>query len=192
MIYCTLSGFICKCTIAEKSSSAGSYRGEIFGAILAQLILSAAVQGRMGPYPISTIDCDNLGVVRHGNMFRWPLATTQPQADVLKIMKRYIVTQPFTLKYLYVASHADDSEAWKDYTLKERINIKVEELAKKALRHAHDTQIFFDGQFPMEEFTVHIDGAKVTSPIKSAIEEYWGRSTTKNFFYKKNSVKQGL
>jgi hypothetical protein len=67
VIYCTSTSLLCKCTIAEKTGSAGSYLGEILGAILAQLILHAAVQGRMRPYPVAAIDCDNLGMVRHGN-----------------------------------------------------------------------------------------------------------------------------
>ncbi len=103
------------------------------------------------------IDCDNLGVVCHGNMFRRPLSTTQPQADVLRIMKHYIATQPFASEYLYIALHADESKEWKECTLKERINIKVDDLAKKALQHAHATQLFFDGQFPLEDFTVYTD-----------------------------------
>ena len=98
MIYCTSTRLLCKCTIAEKTGSAGSYWGEILGPILAQLILHAAVQGWMGPYPIAAIDCDNLGMVRHGNKPWRPLSTTQPQAEVLKILKQYIAHQPFCLE----------------------------------------------------------------------------------------------
>jgi hypothetical protein len=87
MILCTITGSLCKCTIVEKSTSAGSYRGEILGAILAQLILHAAAQGQMGPYPVIMEDCNNLGIVWHGNKPQWPLSTTQLQADVLKILK---------------------------------------------------------------------------------------------------------
>jgi hypothetical protein len=67
MIFCTITGSLCKCTIAEQLPSAGSYRGEVLGAILAQLILHAAIQGQMGPYPVIMEDCDNLGIVWHGN-----------------------------------------------------------------------------------------------------------------------------
>jgi hypothetical protein len=87
MIVCTFTGLLCKCTIAEKSTAAGSYHGEILGAILAQLILHAAVQGRLGPYPVIMEDCDNLGVVCHINKPRHPLSTTQIHADVLRILK---------------------------------------------------------------------------------------------------------
>jgi hypothetical protein len=41
MIYCTTTKYQCKCTWAERSVSSGSYRGEILGRIMTQLILSA-------------------------------------------------------------------------------------------------------------------------------------------------------
>ena len=147
--FCTITGSLCKCTIAEKLTSAGSYRGEILGAILAQLILHASVHGEMGPYPIKMEDCNNLGIVRHSNKPGRPLSTTQPQADVLKILKQYIASQPFALKFLYVALHANDTKLWKDCSFKERINIRVELLAKKALMCAHAKDQYFDGHFPL-------------------------------------------
>ncbi len=48
MIWCTNTGKTCKCTIAKYSESPSSYRGEILGAIITQLILSAVVKGQMG------------------------------------------------------------------------------------------------------------------------------------------------
>ena len=89
MIYCTRSAMKCTCTIAEISPSASSYRGEILGAILAQLILRAASTGTMGPFPVLNEDCDNNGVVLHGNDFTKPLPASQKQADVLRVMKGY-------------------------------------------------------------------------------------------------------
>jgi hypothetical protein len=82
MILCTNTGSMCKCMIAEKSSSAGSYRSKILGAILAQLTLHAAVQGRMGPYPIMMKDCNSLGVGQHKNKHHRSISTTQTHADV--------------------------------------------------------------------------------------------------------------
>ena len=81
MIYCTRTQQTCTCTIVEQSPSAGSYRGEILGAILAQLLLRAASVGIFGPFPVLSEDCDNNGVVLHGNSFSKPLPTSQTQAD---------------------------------------------------------------------------------------------------------------
>jgi len=90
MILCTVTGSICTCTIAEHSASTSSYRGEILGAIITQLILWAAVTRKIGPFPAMTEDCDNNGVVLHGNSPFRALSSTQTQADVLRIMKRLI------------------------------------------------------------------------------------------------------
>jgi hypothetical protein len=90
MIYCTRTRQTCTCTIVEDSSSAGSYRGEILGAILAQLILRAASLGMIGPFPVLNEDCDNNGVVLHGNSYSKPLPASQTQADVLRVMKKLI------------------------------------------------------------------------------------------------------
>ncbi len=77
MIYCKRTKKGCKCTIAEQSQSTGRYRGEILGGLVTQLILRAAAQGRMGPYPLMIEDWDNNGVVKHGNTPFRPLLSTQ-------------------------------------------------------------------------------------------------------------------
>jgi hypothetical protein len=136
MIDCTIANKRCKCTWAEKSESAGSYRGEILGGIMimTQLILRAAANGYKGKTPRVGVDCDNNGVVTHGNTPHIPLTAIQTQADLLHVFKNLISTQPFPVRYTYVQSHADNSKKWRDCTLKERINIKVDALAKNSSR----------------------------------------------------------
>ena len=103
---------------------------------MTQLILKAAATGYNGMIPRVGADCDNNGVVTHGNTPHIPLSTNQTQADLLRVFKNLISTQSFTVKYKYVQSHADDSKKWQDCSLKERINIKVDALAKKAFNCA--------------------------------------------------------
>jgi hypothetical protein len=130
MIWCTASDQTCKCTIAKYSESASSYRGKILGAIITQLILGAAVTRQMGPYPIMTEDCDNNGVILHGNKHYQQLSSLQTQSNVLHVMKQLITHQPFVIKFLYVQSHSDDIKEWSACTIKELMNIKVDHLAK--------------------------------------------------------------
>ncbi len=189
MIYCKTTKKGCKCTIAEQSQSAGSYRREILGGVVTQLILRAAVQGRMGPYPLTIEDCDNDGVVKHGNTSFRPLLSTQLNADILRIMKRMILDHPFRLKFLYVASHSDDTKKRKERSLKERINFKVDHLAKKALLATHTSNQYFDGAFPLEDFQVHTDRQKLTGQTKTSLEEHWGRAKAKRFFDVKGIVR---
>jgi hypothetical protein len=119
MIYCTKVKKRCKCTWAGKSELAGSYWGGILGGIMTQLLLRAAARGYKGRIPCVGADCDNNGVVNHGNTPHIPLTTYQTQADLLRVYKNLISTQPFPVKYKYVPSHADNSKKWGDCTLKE-------------------------------------------------------------------------
>jgi hypothetical protein len=110
MIYCTVAKKRCKCTWAEKSESAGSYKGEILGGIMTHLILNAAATGYKGKIPSVGADCDNNGVVTHGNTPNIPLQTNQTQANLLCIYKNLVPNQTFTVKYKYIQSHTDDSK----------------------------------------------------------------------------------
>ena len=63
---CTSTGNSLKIGIAERSESASSYRGEILGGILAQLILRAATGGTACSNCVVKVNCDNKGVLSHG------------------------------------------------------------------------------------------------------------------------------
>ncbi len=112
MIYCTIAKKRCKCTWAEKSETAGSYQGEILGSIMTQLILRAAATGYKGKIPSVGADCDNNGVITHGNTPHIPLSTNQTQADLLRIFKNLVSIQSFAVKYKYVQSHMDNLKKW--------------------------------------------------------------------------------
>jgi hypothetical protein len=188
MIYCSSAKKRCKCTWAEKSDSAGSYRGEILGGIMTQLILKAAATGYTGKIPCVKVDCDNNGVVSHGNTPNTPLSTNQTQADLLRVFKNLVSRQSFSVKYKYVQSHADDSKKWRDCTLKERINIRVDALAKKSLKAGHSTNEFILSEFPCEEVIIKMGNKKITGSPRSSLEEYWGRLSAKKFFDEKKIV----
>jgi hypothetical protein len=62
-------------------------------------------------------------------------------------MKQLITRQPFVIKFLYVQSHSDDIKEWSACTIKERMNIKVNHLAKNGITpRTHDQQIL---QWPL-------------------------------------------
>ena len=162
MIYCTIAKKRCKCTWAEKSKSAGSYQGEILGGIMTQLILRAVATGYKGKIPHVGADCDNNGVVTHGNMPHIPLSANQTQADLLRIFKNLVSNQSFTFEYKYVQSHAYDSKKWQDCTLQEQNNIRVDALAKKSIKAAHSTREFIESTFPNKEVWIEMGGSKIT------------------------------
>jgi hypothetical protein len=188
MIYCLITRYQCKCTWAEHSTSAGSYCGEILGRIMSQLILNAASFSYEGAIPPVVVDCDNNGIVSHGNAPHWSLPTNQPQANVLGVFKYLVSIQPFPVKLKYVQSHADKTKKWQDCPLKDQINIKVDRLAKKALKAAHCTGQFIGGTFSFEHIWMTMGGKKITGPLCLELEESWGRSTARRFFNKKGIV----
>ncbi len=110
MIYCTKTRAQCKCTWAEQSDSTGAYHGEILGGIMTQLILWAAAAGYQGSIPRVGADCDNNGVVIHGNSPNTLLSTNQTQANLLWVFKNLVAMQKNSIKYKYVQSHADNSK----------------------------------------------------------------------------------
>jgi hypothetical protein len=102
IIYCLITRYRCKCTWAERSTSAGSYRGEILGGIMTQLILNGASFSYEDAIPPVAVDCDYNGVVSYGNGPHQSLPTNQPQADVLRVFKYLVSIQLFPVKLKYV------------------------------------------------------------------------------------------
>jgi hypothetical protein len=86
---------------------------------MTQLILNAAALEYHGTIPPVVVNCDNNGVVSHGNTPLRALPTNQTQANVLHAFKHLVAVQPFHIKFKYVQSHANDTKKWQDCTLKE-------------------------------------------------------------------------
>jgi hypothetical protein len=105
-------------------------------------------------------DCDNNGTVPHGNEPLRSFPTNQSQADILCVFKNLIFAQPFHIQYRYVQSHANGTKRWRDCTLKEQINIKVNSLTKKALMEAHSTGKCIKSAFPNEQIWISMGGER--------------------------------
>jgi hypothetical protein len=61
------------------------YRVEILGGVMTQLILNAAASKYHDAIPLVGVECNNNGVVFHGNKLLHPFPTNQSQADILCI-----------------------------------------------------------------------------------------------------------
>jgi hypothetical protein len=83
---------------AQQSTSAGPYCGEILGGVMTQLILHASASTYHNTIPLVVVDCDNNGVVSHGNNPFLPLPTNQSQVDLLQVFKNLISVQPFRVQ----------------------------------------------------------------------------------------------
>ena len=83
----------------------------------------------------------------------------------------------------WVPSHQDDEKSWDQCTLKEKINIKVDRLAKTSLVAAIADNVYIDSGFPGEHITVSTDGRKVTGSLKKAFERYWGAKQARKLYH---------
>jgi len=188
VLYCTVTKKRCSACVVERSEAADNYRAEILGGIITQLILNAACRDESKDYPAVSVDCDNKGVVFHGNAPGRVLKEKQAQSDVLRVMKGIISSQRFQTIFLWVPSHADDHKSWSQCTLKERINIKVDELAKLAIDAGIASGQYIDSVFPFELVWVMISSHKTTGSLRTAITNHWGEMEARRFYDKQDIV----
>ena len=190
MIYCVATKQKCKGAVAERSNSADNYRAEILGGLVVQLILRAATSNSLdSSFQPVQIDCDNLGVVRHGNSPTRALKEKQAQADILRCFKQLVTEQPLDVNFHWVPSHQDDHKEWEELTALERINVVVDKLAKKALLAAiQEEQEFISSAFPFEHLRVELGGEKVTSSPRNAFEKYWSHGVAQKLYHEKKIV----
>jgi hypothetical protein len=146
-------------------------------------VLKAASQSATTNYQSVQIDCDNLGVVQHGNSAPKPLKEKQAQADVLRLMKHLIISQLFPVDYTWVASHQDDKKKWKHLTLREKMNVIVDKLAKAALITGIAEHIFISSNFPFEQLRFMVGNDKIQGSPKSAISEHWATNAAREFYH---------
>ena len=149
---------------------------------MTQLVLKAASGDPAVAFKEVIVDCDNKGVVLHGNSPRRPLKEKQAQADGLRCFKQLINEQRAEIKMEWVPSHQDDEKPWNKCTLKERMNIKVDRLAKAALLSAIQHHDYMESGFPGEHITVAADGVKVTGSLKLAIGRSHGSKVAQQLY----------
>jgi hypothetical protein len=147
-----------------------------------QIILRAAAADYQGSIPRVGADCNNNRVVIHGNSPNTLLSTNQTQADLLRVFKNLVATEKFPVKYKYVQSHADESKKWRDCSLKELINIKVDSLAKKALKAANSTREFITANFPHEQVWIENGRQKNHGTTACRARGLLGQTRSKKIF----------
>jgi predicted RNA-binding Zn-ribbon protein involved in translation (DUF1610 family) len=174
--------------VAEKSENADNYRAEILGELAVQLVLQAASQNRASPCAPVRLDCDNDGVVKHGNKPRRKLKEKQAQSDILRCFKHQVDHNPFHSEFHWVASHQDKHKTWDQLTLREQINVIVDRLAGLGLIAEIANDEYISSNFPFEQIRVTTDGKKVTGSLKKAFNRAWSYKTAKVFFHEKHIV----
>lgn len=182
MIYCRHTGYRAKGVIAERSSDADNYRAEILGGLMVQLVLRAATRSAASPYRPVIVDCDNMGVVNHGNSFRDPLPIGQSQADVLRSFKLLVADNPLPVRLRWVQGHALKNKKWEQCTLPEKVNDIVDRLANDGLIEAFTKDEYITSYYPFDNAALYLDGKKVSGSPVTALERHWGYKEAKTFY----------
>jgi hypothetical protein len=87
-----------------------------------------------------------------------------------------------------VPSHQDDDETWGELTLRERLNVIVDKLAKLGLIAGIADDDYADCIYPYEQIRVTLKGDKVTGSLKKAFSYHWSHKEAKSLFHKKRIV----
>ena len=140
----------------------------------------ASVAAVYGPTPLVRL-CDNMGVVKHGNTPFLPLKDKQSHSDVVRLFKQLERELPFPRKYEWVEGHADSCIGRK-LTLRERLNVRCDALAKEALMEALYSGSFISSDFPFETLRVKLGPKKVTHSLRPSILHHSSRRIAKQVF----------
>jgi hypothetical protein len=106
VMYCQESKKWLKVSVVECSNKASNYRGELFGAYISLLTVQAATGNWQGPYPLSTLFCDNRGVILHNNSPQALLPEKQVQANLICLIKHLVSTNNCCSIWEWVEGHA--------------------------------------------------------------------------------------
>lgn len=182
------SGEWLSCTIAEKSSSADNYRGEILGGVTALLLIKAATTGRVNPDPNLNCHCDNMGVVNHANHPDWTLREKQSQADSLALLKHIISILETKIKYHHVQAHQLKNKTFDQLELVPQKNEICDQNAKSRLVQSFLDDDYITGVLPFEQIRLVINDEKVTSSPTQAIHKFWSYKTARALFHNRKIV----
>ena len=116
------------------------------------------------------------------------LKAKQAQADVLRRFKDYINFNPLQVEYQWVSSHEDGNKSWDELSLREKMNVTVNKLAKLGIIAGAREGDLIDNTFPFERVRITIDGHKVGGDIKKAVNEHWSYRTAKALYHSKGII----
>ena len=163
----------CTCTWVDKCQSADNYCGEALGSLGGLLLLRAASRQSPDYHPYDG-HCDNKGVVIHCNKPRESCPDKQVWPDVFVVIEKLLRELPFEVSYHHVMGHLDTMLRWDQITEIQKLNVICDSMAKKALIHAVQTQVFIDRGFPFEDISLICGGHKVSGSPSQGVQRWWG------------------
>ena len=132
----TITGQRVSGSLAEWSTSAGSYRGELLGMLAIRVFLLAveSFYGATAPEHINNrVSCDNKSALFTFEKKSKRVTSSSSNADVRRALREVnkLTTNKYQLEH--VKGHQDRCKKKKYLTLEARLNIKCDEMAKEAV-----------------------------------------------------------
>ena len=191
VIYCRDSKNWLRLSLSECSHYASNYRGELLGAVLSLLILRAASSSLPLPSSqlVTTLFCDNRGVISHCNSSLVSLSEKQTQADLIRLAKHLSATNPSRTTWRWVEGHAVERKGWDNCSLSERLNAHADRLAKDSLLRAISGGHIMEGDFPLEPVLLKVSGERVSCSPRQALEWSWGYITARSLYAAKGIIR---
>lgn len=116
--------------------------------------------------------CDNMGVVKHGNVAYSALKDGQAQSDLIRIFQSVDRDLPFKCEYVWVESHTDSKRLQYKRTEIEKDNTRVDDLAKQALIESVMSRTFISPHFPFESVQIYAGDTKLTGRLRPFITNH--------------------
>ena len=104
-------------TLVEKIDTADNYSAEALGVMTGLLVIKAATTKNYCYLKRLTGHCDNMGIVKHGNIANKAVPEKQVQADLIALIKKVIGELPRKFDYKHVYGHLDKILQWDQLTI---------------------------------------------------------------------------
>jgi hypothetical protein len=172
IIRCLKTGKSIQGSAYEKSTCAGSYRGEMLG-LLALYATTAMAHTFFNLHKTSgVIIGDNQGALSQAHRKHKRVTPSKKQTDIIRAIHsaKYQCLED-KLKKRWVKSHVDDLKAWRELSIDEQLNTLCNELAKAAAkRGSEDRRLNSTRLLPYEAAAIVINGGKIADRMAKELE----------------------
>jgi hypothetical protein len=194
MIVCTKSHKTLRGSFYEISHSASAYRGELLGLVALHTLVWGIVTFYNLDAAKGLIVCDNEGALYKSSYRPLRIKNGAKQADLLRALRSLKLHKQFQFRYQHVDSHQDKYKTWRQLSLLEQLNVKVDELAKSAVARSRRPNLPDRGRqlLPLEKIAVFVDNKKMTTDVGKEVRFYLGKEEARSFYTKTRQIVNGV
>lgn len=169
----------------ERSNKAGSYRGELLGAVAIHLLTSFGAEFFSFPTCHDDVLCDNMGALNQASITCHRVRVGAKYADVLRSLWYLKTKTPMKFVYTHIKAHQDKYLPWRVLSLVEQLNVHCNALAGQAVGYSlasDKSKSLLDAILPCKSAAVFINGQKLTSDVSGEVRFELGRYEARKFF----------